>query len=112
LSAFSQAVEQLERAFAAIGEVTGDDGRSLVEAQGAEPRGCMAWREVLSKIDEELIFWGRTFKRVFGTTAEPSSNAIDSREDGGDWSERKDAGNESPDEWDNPEQRQTGQVAG
>jgi hypothetical protein len=112
LNAFSQAVEQLEPTFAAIGEVTGDDGRSLVEARGTDPRSCIAWREVLSRIDEELIVWGRTFKRVFGTTTEPSSQEVDSGEDGGDSTEREDAYPGSYDEWDGPEEGAKDQVAG
>lgn len=64
---FSKAVEELEQSFVAIGEVTGDDGRSLVDARGVDPRTCAAWREVLRKIDEELVIWGRTFRRTFAS---------------------------------------------
>lgn len=104
LNAFSQAVESLEQNFTAIGEVIGDDGRSLVEARGADPRSCSAWREVLRKIDEELIVWGSTFKRVFGTTAEPSFKEFDDGEDTADSSEREDDYAESYNEWDIPEE--------
>jgi hypothetical protein len=73
IGAFSQAVERLEETFTGISAVAGDDGRSLVEARGVDSRECLAWRDVLSKIDEELIIWARTFKRVFGTVPEPSA---------------------------------------
>jgi hypothetical protein len=71
LSDFAVAVEQLEQVFTAIGEVLGDDGRSLVDTRGADPSMCARWREMLSRIDDELNVWGRTFRRVFGTTREP-----------------------------------------
>jgi hypothetical protein len=100
LNAFSQAVEQLERAFNAIGEVTGDDGRSFVEARGADARSCAAWREVLSKIDEELIVWARTFKRIFGTSSDPSPHETEFGENGGDLSENENKYALSYDEWD------------
>jgi len=84
-------VERLEEAFTEIGAVAGDDGRPLVEARGVDSRECLAWRDVLSKIDEELIIWARTFKRVFGTAQEPSAedfggkDEVDSGQDGDDY---------------------------
>ena len=104
LNAFSQAVEGLELSFAAIRDVVGDDGRSLVEARGADPRSCLAWRDVLRKIDEELIVWGSTFKRMYGTTAEPSSSEFADGEGPTDSSEHEDDYAESYDEWDTPEE--------
>jgi hypothetical protein len=81
LSAFSQAVESLKDAFTAIAEVKGDDGRALVEARGAEPRSCEEWRTVLREIEDELIVWGRTFKKAFGTKPEPQSDQLDTEDD-------------------------------
>jgi hypothetical protein len=69
---FSKALEELEQSFVAIEEVTGDDGRPLVDARGVDPRTCTAWRDVLRKIDEELVVWGRTFRRAFGTDSTPA----------------------------------------
>jgi hypothetical protein len=60
-----------------IGEVLGDDGRPLVETQGADPRTCSAWREILDRIDDELNIWGRLFRRKFGTTPEPTIREAD-----------------------------------
>jgi hypothetical protein len=104
LNVFSQAVEGLEQSFAAIKEVIGDDGRSLVEARGADPRSCTAWRDVFRKIDEELVVWGSTFKRVYGTTVEPSASEFAGGEDANDAAEREDDYAESYDEWDNTEE--------
>jgi hypothetical protein len=70
LSAFADAVDRLTNSFESIRDVVGDDGRPLVDTRGVDPRTCSAWRDVLRKTDEELIVWGSTFKRVFGTTTE------------------------------------------
>jgi hypothetical protein len=72
LGALGEAVDALENAFLEMSAVVGDDGRPLVDSRGADPRSCSAWRERLRKIDEELVVWGRTFKRVYGTTADVS----------------------------------------
>jgi hypothetical protein len=77
---FIEAVESLNHSFAAIRDVTGDDGRSLVDTRGLDPRSCSTWREVLRKIDEDLVVWGSTFRRVFGTTVEPSAGDLDDDE--------------------------------
>lgn len=106
LSDFSQAVESLEQSFAAIGEVVGHDGRPLVEERGADPRSCAVWRDVLRKIDEELVVWGRTFKRLYGTTAAPSSSEFEDGADGTDSSGGEDEFAESYDEWDEPEENE------
>lgn len=77
---FVEAVERLSQSFGAIRDVTGDDGRSLVDSRGVDPRSCATWREVLRKVDEDLIVWGSTFRRVFGTTDEPSARDLDDDE--------------------------------
>jgi hypothetical protein len=99
LNAFSRAVERLEETFDAIGAVAGDDGRPLVETRGVDSRECAAWRDVLSKIDEELIVWARTFKRVFGTAPEPSSQDL-GEDDEADSAERGDEYAQSYEDWD------------
>lgn len=77
LGALGAAVEALEKAFVDVAAVVGDDGRPLVDTRGADPRSCSAWREQLDKIDEELIVWSRTFKRVYGSSAEVSVRTRD-----------------------------------
>jgi len=99
ISAFSQAVERIEETFTAIGSVAGDDGRPLVETRGVDSRECSAWRDVLSKIDEELIFWARTFKRVFGTAPAPSAQDF-GQDDETDPAERDDIHAQAYDDWD------------
>jgi hypothetical protein len=66
LNALSTAMEALERAFVALGEVIGDDGHPLVDTRGVDYRTCAAWRGLLARIDEELVVWSRTFKRAYG----------------------------------------------
>lgn len=69
LAALSEAVDNIEQAFNALTQVVGDDGRSLVEARGVDPRLVKSWRDLLSEIDEELLVWGRTFRKVYGLAA-------------------------------------------
>jgi hypothetical protein len=45
-----------------------------VEMRGVDPRSCSRWRKVLRRIDEQLIVWESTFRRVFGTPIEPSAH--------------------------------------
>jgi hypothetical protein len=47
--------------------VIGDDGRPILDTQGADSNSCSVWRDALRKIDEEFIVWSRTFKRMHGT---------------------------------------------
>ncbi len=65
----ADAMAALQRAFAALGGVMGDDGRPLVDLKGVDQRDCSAWRTMLSEIDEELVVWSRTHKRANGTSA-------------------------------------------
>lgn len=100
---FNEAVESVNQSLTAIRDVTGDDGRSLVDSRGVDPRSCSTWREVLRGIDEDLIVWGSTFRRVFGTTVEPSSREFD---DGGEPSASIELGDESAEsyeEWESPQ---------
>ena len=69
---FSHAIAKLEETFTGIGAVAGDDERPVIEMRGVDSRECATWRDVLGKIDEELIIWASTFRRKFGTTLESS----------------------------------------
>jgi hypothetical protein len=71
---FGEAMDELQEAFAAIGQVLGDDGSSLVEFVGADPRSCDAWRGLLQGIDDELTIWSRTFRKRHGTLPEPQAD--------------------------------------
>jgi hypothetical protein len=63
---FTTAMEHLDQAFLAIGQVLGNDGRPLVEDRGVDTQSCAIWRETLARIDEELVIWGRKFKHAYG----------------------------------------------
>jgi len=78
IGAFTNAMDQLEQAFTAIGQVLGHDGRPLVEDRGVDSRLCTAWRETLTHIDDELVFWARRFKQVYGIKADaaPRTRAV------------------------------------
>jgi hypothetical protein len=101
LGALGLAVEALEKAFVDVAAVVGDDGRPLVDTRGADPRSCSAWREQLDRIDEELIVWSRTFKRVYGSSAEVSVRARDG--DGADSFEDAEDDVETRNGWDRSE---------
>ncbi|MEY9604086.1 hypothetical protein AB7M74_010696 [Bradyrhizobium japonicum] len=96
----------LEKAFVDVAAVVGDDGRPLVETRGADPRSCSAWREQLDKIDEELIVWSRTFKRVYGSSAVVSGPTRDG-DDAGSFEEADDDV-EVRNGWDRPEDAMEG----
>ena len=86
IGAFTQAMEELEAAFLAIGQVLGNDGRPLVEDRGVDAQLCVAWRDTLTRIDDELAFWGRRFKQVYGIASAPVAR-VDARDDEEDISE-------------------------
>jgi hypothetical protein len=97
VTSLSKAIDEMQQAFAAISDVIADDGRPLVDSRGVDYRICSEWRDGLRKIDEELVIWGRTFKRAFGTESSPApredsldggdTDPIDDRDDGHDVSD-------------------------
>jgi hypothetical protein len=72
VSVFSKAMDDLSAAFRQVSEVLGDDGQPLVDSRGVDLGSCTAWRTVLGQIDEELVVWGRTFRRAHGSKANAS----------------------------------------
>jgi hypothetical protein len=76
---FSSAMDAVEKAFRAIGEVNGDDGRPLVETRGVDHRSAEVWRTLIRTMDDDLLVWSRSFKRAFGTGT-PKAQAADSQE--------------------------------
>jgi hypothetical protein len=76
VSALGTAMEAVDKAFAELANVVGDDGRPLVEARGVDQRTCAAWRQVLERIDDEIVVWARTYKRAMGVapTGSPHLN--------------------------------------
>jgi hypothetical protein len=63
------ALDRVAAAFDSLGKVLGDDGRLMVDVKGVDSRNCVAWRELLGRIDEELIVWSRAYRRVNGVDA-------------------------------------------
>jgi hypothetical protein len=67
LNALGAALLEVEQAFDGLTAVEGDDGQPLVESQGVESRLTDSWRELLSRLDEEMVVWARTFRKAYGT---------------------------------------------
>ncbi|CAL76969.1 hypothetical protein BRADO3171 [Bradyrhizobium sp. ORS 278] len=67
LSALSRAFVSVEEAFNGLTKVLGDDSQPVVDTLGVEPRLTDTWRDLLSKVDEEMVIWARTFRRAHGT---------------------------------------------
>lgn len=74
LNTLGAALGEVDTAFNALTAVQGDDGQPLVDAQGVEPQLTDVWRELLSKLDEEMVVWTRTFRRAYGTKAVAPAN--------------------------------------
>ncbi|HET6879194.1 MAG TPA: hypothetical protein VFI31_03500 [Pirellulales bacterium] len=81
LADFSDAMEALNDAYAAIGKVMGDDGRLLVDSQGVDVKLCIDWRQRLTQISDDLNFWGRTFSKTVGTAPAPTVDDEDFYDD-------------------------------
>jgi hypothetical protein len=67
LGAFETALQTLDQVFTSLTKVAGDDGQPLVETRGVEPRLTDSWRSLINRVEEELIVWTSTFRRVHGT---------------------------------------------
>ncbi|ADP70745.1 hypothetical protein Rvan_1490 [Rhodomicrobium vannielii ATCC 17100] len=67
LSALGSAMMDVKRTFDDLKEVRGDDNQPIVEVQGVELRHITSWRDLLSIWDEEMVVWGRTFRKKYGT---------------------------------------------
>jgi hypothetical protein len=81
LNALGAALLEVDEAFDGLTAVEGDDGQPLVESQGVEPRLTDSWRELLSKLDEEMVVWARTFRKAYGTKpAVPANGYADEDE--------------------------------
>lgn len=102
LADFSDAMDKLKSTYDAIGKVVGDDGRPLVDSQGVDTRLCTEWRAVLTRIGDELNFWGRTFSRTVGTPPEPKNpeDDLDDSLDESDGFGEPDSDDDASPEWD------------
>jgi hypothetical protein len=98
LEALGTALNELEGQFTSLTKVVGDDGQPLVDVRGVEPRLTDPWRDLLKRVDEEMIVWARTFRKKWGTSAGATTNY------GGDEAENADPyamnGGGGTDDWD------------
>lgn len=81
LNALGAALLEVDQTFSALASVTGDDGQPVVDSQGIEPRLTDSWRKLLSRLDEEMVVWARTFRKAYGTKASIATNGYDDDED-------------------------------
>ncbi|MDC0676835.1 hypothetical protein [Sorangium atrum] len=103
LADLSDAMDRLEDAFKAVGEVKGNDGHPLVDVDGVDIQFCSVRRQLLSRIGDELNIWGRLYRRRHGTaTVTASADDTDDRDNGGDDfdAEVDDVYNSSYESWD------------
>jgi hypothetical protein len=99
LSALETALQSLDHNFAALTKVVGDDGQSLVEMRGVEPRLTDAWRDLLRRVDEEMVVWARTFKRAYGAKIGLPVERREDEEEMGDDDPYADNGDEATEQW-------------
>ena len=71
VSDLSDAMEQLDKAFAAVAAILGDDGRPFVEASGLDRKLASVWRGKLGDIGDELLLWGKTHQRHYAASVPP-----------------------------------------
>jgi hypothetical protein len=81
VSDLAHAMDRLNEAFLAVAAVTGDDGRPMVETAGVDRKLCNIWRDHLGHIDEELVIWGRTFQRLYATSAQSVASQFHAAEE-------------------------------
>jgi Zn ribbon nucleic-acid-binding protein len=79
----SEALDKLEESFKAVAAVVGNDGNPLVEVDGVDAQFCATRRQLLTRIGDELNFWGRTWRRRHGAPALPAVGEDDADENSG-----------------------------
>lgn len=73
----ANAFQNLEQAFVALTNVDGEDDQAVVESRGVEARLTEAWREILGRVDEEIVIWSRTYRRTYGKSLNVAAPADD-----------------------------------
>lgn len=63
---FEAALDRLNEAFEALLAVRDDDDRPMAEVRGAEPDLTDRWRKDLKRMDEEMLIWARTYRKLYG----------------------------------------------
>jgi len=77
LAVLGRAFERVDQAFTDLTKVLGDDSQPVAEARGVEPRLTDSWRDLLRRIDEEMVVWARTFRRAYGTKTIAAVDFVD-----------------------------------
>lgn len=93
VEALSNAFHQLNESFDALTAVTGDDGQPVVDTRGVELRLTDTWKDLLRRVDEEVVIWARAFRKAYGTSASTCairSDEEDEAEDSDPYSDRDD----------------------
>lgn len=98
LSKLGSALTEVEQAFNGLIAVEGDDGQLIVETQGVEPRLTASWRELLSRLDAEMVVWGHTFRKAYGTKLSVPAAGNDDEDEPEDVDPYADVGEELTDE--------------
>jgi hypothetical protein len=73
----ASAFHQLNESFEGLAGVKGDDDQPLVDSRGVDLRLTDAWRDLLARVDEEIVVWTRTYRKAFGA----APRLIDSADD-------------------------------
>jgi hypothetical protein len=68
LSDLAAVMGDLEDAVAAVRAVKGIDGAPLVDTDGVPSAHCTAWRRIIGEAEEDLVVWGRQFRRRGGAS--------------------------------------------
>ena len=94
VEALSKAFHELERRFSALTEVVGDDGQPILDSRGVELRLTETWRSLLRQVDEEVVIWARTYRKVYGAKANVVNGDIHSDDEADDFDPYADADDE------------------
>ncbi|WOJ88420.1 hypothetical protein RZS28_11315 [Methylocapsa polymorpha] len=102
LAALGRALDGVDQAFTGLTKVVGDDDQPVVEARGVEPRLTDSWRELLSRIDEEMVVWARTFRKAYGTKTSSVTAGLDDDDDAAETDPYADVDEDAADDWSHP----------
>ena len=81
VSDLARAMEKLNEAFLVVAAVVGHDERPMVDTAGVDRKLCNIWRDQLNQLDEELVIWGRTFQRLYASSAQSVGSSFQAEDD-------------------------------
>jgi hypothetical protein len=84
IEGLANAFHELDRGFEALTRVRGDDDQPIVDSRGVELRLTDAWRDLLRRVDEEVVVWARTYRKTYFVVPTPGEFTSDQVEDGED----------------------------